>query len=303
MSLTYSLVYFNIRCAVALGMPLVIGNSLVRAWAADSQNKLRVVCLPGATLERLMTIAKDERDGEETVIIQSGIPDLHHKGSVYVDAEKLQHYRGLIETVHRTLQGHCILLPIYPPLGASQAACSIYAELNNRICNLNQKGTPNTTSRIFHRDHQNKWRVEAARLEDGIHPSRVEAHRMLRRVCEFLGLDKETEEEPPTKTRRIERTVHNDRTGVTARIELELQRKEEELAKLKRFADRKEKEIEDECVRKIKEIMEREGGEEQSQADKKKKDEPQEGAYIVVDEWRPSTQDVRNDVPKVVRYI
>jgi hypothetical protein len=173
-------------------MHLVVGNSIVKYWSEELEGRMRVICLPGATLETLMDTARQEvLVSESSVFIQSGIPDLHIKGEPGIVPEKLDLYKGRLLQVHRFVPEAVILL-IYPPLNSSQNICATYDDLNALIRSLNNGGTPNTISRIFHRDHEGYFRVESRRLADGIHPRRSETARMVRRVLNFV--DNSTEE-------------------------------------------------------------------------------------------------------------
>jgi DNA-binding transcriptional MerR regulator len=147
---------------------------------------MRVICLPGETLRKLVNTARQEvRVSDLSVLIQSGIPDLHVKGRRELVPEKLDVYKEQLMQVHNLVPKAVIML-IYPPLNSTQQTCSIYDDLNALIRSLNTRGTPNTISRIFHMDHEGRFRVEARRLSDGIHPHRNETARMVRRVLNFM---------------------------------------------------------------------------------------------------------------------
>jgi hypothetical protein len=167
-------------------MALVVGNSLVKYWAEESEGRLRVTCLPGATLDKLLCAAVEgNRVSDSVIYIQSGIPDLQLKGKHSILPERLVLYERRLREVHKTLP-KAVILMIYPPLNSTQQDCHIYENINTLITELNVRGTPNTVSRVFHRDHEGYFRVESRRLADGIHPRRCESTRMVGRILDFV---------------------------------------------------------------------------------------------------------------------
>lgn len=164
----------------------LIGNSIVRNWNRERDGSIHIKVMPGATLDTLIEGAKEFRCPGAIIFIQSGIPDLHVRGILDIEEEKLEIYKRALVKVNTTLEAPVVILPIYPPYGSSEYVCTIYADLNYYIRSLNSLETPNTSSRIFHRLVIGGWRIDASRLSDGIHPTEREGQRIYRRLVEYV---------------------------------------------------------------------------------------------------------------------
>ena len=258
----------------------MVGNSLVRFWPDELKGRARVTCLPGATLDQLVEAAsQDVRVSDVNVYIQSGIPDLHVKGDLTILPGKVDLFRRRLTGVHRVVPNAIVML-IYPPLNASQQVCVTYDDLNALIKSLNRGGTPNTVSRIFHKDHEGYFRVESRRLVDGIHPHRYETIRMVKRLIDFM--------ESPDRIRRsskpsvvvstegnattsqegkqpLKQMVQQPTAAVTVtveepvsasiRVERLLLKKKNRLEALRDCYQQQKKVIEEECVAAIQEVL------------------------------------------------
>ena len=325
-------------------MDLIVGNSIVKYWGEETG--ARVFCLPGATLDVILDKAVQEhQDTDRYVYLQSGIPDMHRKWEHSgILPERLDLYKRNLRKVHKYLP-KAIILMIYPPLNAPHGVCEQYHEVNKMIVQLNKVKTPNTISRIFHRGHNNIWRVESARLSDGIHPTRQEVSRMVRRLESEVGTlssshhlgSLEREETVKSNKKRIrtedegvqpESSEGSTKLMVTIegssssseKFEQLLIRKKRKLEELKAEFARKEKEIEEECVREMRELLQVEEG---SKAKKPKsmkslrkhdaelevspmpaleKKEDNQEEFVVLDEWRSGHRDIRENVPRRVYY-
>lgn len=132
----------------------------MRFWDEDSTSPVKVMCLPGAPLNTLIEAGKEISESE-LILFQSGIPHLHVKGERATNYLKLEKYKELFTSASSRTINHVIHLLIYPPYNCNQDICVAYNDLNRLIQSLNEGGTPNTVSRIFHRDHKSVWRVEA----------------------------------------------------------------------------------------------------------------------------------------------
>ena len=302
-------------------MDLVVGNSIVKYWGNETGQNVRVFCLPGATLDMILLKAiAEQREDDRYVYLQSGIPDLHRKGENFgILPERLNLYKQTLRKTHQYVP-KAVILMIYPPLNANQEICNQYHDINKLIVDLNTIKTPNTISRIFHRDHKNRWRVECARLVDGIHPTREEISRMVRRL--FDGIDSQETSSPETvgnsrkrirssTTKSVEdngtTTEPKERIMVTiegpssssTKIEQLLLQKKQKLANLKEEFDRREKEIEEECVEKIRRVLEvpkpcsrRETIQESSEDFTEPFQDHHDEEFMVLDEWTSDNRDI-----------
>lgn len=315
-------------------MDLIVGNSIVKYWGEEMGRNTRVFCLPGAKLDEILEKAiREHRRTDRYVYLQSGIPDLHRKWEHSgILPERLDLYKRNLRKVHQHLPKAIILL-IYPPLNAPHGVCEQYYELNKIIIELNRFKTPNTISRIFHRDHNNKWRVECARLSDGIHPTREEVVCMVRRLedevetvvsksyskptertAPYRGDRKRPREEDSSKQEKPDKlmvTIEGSSSS-SEKIERLLLRKKRKLEDLKAEFARREKEIEDQCVEDMRRILEVEERPKTASSSSRsstgssvqtsKEEEETQEEFMVLDEWRPGTRDIRTDVPRRVHF-
>ena len=164
----------------------IVGNSIIRNWNRERNGPIQIKVMPGAALDTLIEGAKEFRCPGAIVFIQSGIPDLHIRGILDIEEDKLEIYKRALVKVNVTLEPPVVILPIYPPYGSSDYVCTIYADLNYYIRSLNTLETPNTSSRIFHRLVAGGWRIDTSRLSDGIHPTEREGQRIYRRLVEYV---------------------------------------------------------------------------------------------------------------------
>ena len=131
-------------------MDLVVGNSIVKYWGEEVGRKVRVFCLPGATLDMILLKAiAEQKDDDRYVYLQSGIPDLHCKGENFsILPERFRLYKQTLRKTHQYVP-KAVILMIYPPLNANQEICDQYHCINKLIMELNNIKTPNTISRYF----------------------------------------------------------------------------------------------------------------------------------------------------------
>ena len=310
-------------------MDLIVGNSIVKYWGENTDRSMRVFCLPGATLDRLLMKAiAEHRESDRYVYIQSGIPDMHRKREHFsILPERFSLYKSTLAKAHQYLP-NAIILMIYPPLNAPHGICEQYHEINKLIVRLNTVKTPNTISRIFHRDHNQRWRVECARLSDGIHPTRTEASRMLSRLFDEVESCKPRSSagrvSEQTTRKRSRSPGNSKRTDVpdkkimvtiegsgssSEKIEQLLLEKKRKLAELKEEFVRKEKAIEEECVKNIRKLLKvpETKSTQRTESDKSNEkecleieEENTDEEFMVLDEWQPGTKDISTDVPRRV---
>ena len=306
-------------------MDLIVGNSIVKYWGEETGRSMRVFCLPGATLDRILLKAiAEHQESDRYVYLQSGIPDMHLKGEHSgIRPERFSLYKSTLAKAHQYLP-NAIILMVYPPLNAPQGVCEKYHETNKFIMQLNPVKTPNTISRIFHRDHNQNWRVECARLSDGIHLTRAEVSRMVRRLYDDVDTSKQvsvkTSEKPEIRreTRKRSRSPENSKQDKKIMVTIEgsgsssdkieqlLIKKKRKLADLKEEFARREIAIEEECVEEIRKVLkvpsttvtqsDKPAEEECLQIEEDNTDEE----FMILDEWQPGTRDIRTDVPRRV---
>lgn len=306
-------------------MVLIVGNSLVKEWRSAD---IRTCCLPGAALPRLVDVAEEEAiPSDKFIFIQSGIPDLHNKGELDIDSDKIKLYKEELKKVHTRLSEKCVLLPIYPPLNTAQEVMSTYFGINRFIFDLNYIKMSNIMSRIFHKcPKTGLYRVEARRLkEDGIHLTTEESRKVFYRIKTFISTyqvptqDKKrlqpetiTEKEtllPPEKRLRIRVSVKGDTqhtkddrgTGtITDRIKEIIEKKDNKIAKLRRALKLEEERLERECMKEVKTIME---------GDKEEQGDYENERFVVLDEVFEEeekepvmmrSRDIRENVPKTI---
>jgi len=261
---------------------LIVGNSIVKYWYEHAGDNLKIVCLPGAKLDQIMEEALKEIEvgpQYQFVFLQSGIPDLHDKGSTEIHRERLSLYKGRLEFVRKIIP-NAVLLLIYPPLHSSQYVCNTYNDLNKFIRDLNHFPTPNTVSRIFHRrSSDDRWRVDYSRMVDGIHLRGEENSRIIGKIYEFVELSthndsvRRSDEGPvqqqnhrgPVQQAEKKRmgdqiTVTVEDSSVSGRVEMLLQEKRKKLEDLRIQYEKDQKKIEEECIQAIQKVV---GGEEQ----------------------------------------
>jgi hypothetical protein len=241
-------------------MYLIVGNSIVKYWHEHVGKSTRVFCMPGATLDKLLTIAQDESQvRDKYVFIQSGIPDMHIKGQYDIVPERLDLYKRRLLQVHRVIPNAVILL-IYPPLNVSQAVCEQYNDINMIIRQQNRVKAPNTISRIFHHGGPSgRWRIDSSRLSDGIHPTKAETSRMVERLYEVDASSNANAgaKDPLPEGTAVDRTVVTieESSSASWKIERLLIKKKEKLQELEREHEQRKCKIEDECVAAIQKVL------------------------------------------------
>ena len=159
-----------------------------------------------------------------------------------------------------------IIQQIYPPSKSSQFVCETYNGLSRLIRNPNPTSTPATVARFFHqRSTDNSWRVNGSRLVDDIHPTHDETARVVSKLYDFVETGVQCAvrgvEEFPAETDRADNSstgvyVTIDEISTYERVGRIIPENNRKLEDLRKYYEREQQEIEEECIVAIRNVIE-----------------------------------------------